>query len=291
MAYPKPLRMPPDFSEAEYSRVTPERAAWKYLNFAARKLMNGQTWSSKSWDNEMVVVLLGGEAMFSSDKRGWEKIGRRPDVFSGMPYAVYIPRQTDFEFKALSDELDIGYGWTKTDEDHPMQLVTPEQVDLEVRGGDNMTRQINSIVPPTFDSHKLIVFEAYTPSGNWSSFPPHHHDHRQVDMDENLVETALEEVYFYKIDRPEGFAYQRVYTGDGRIDELMLVRDSDLVLVPEGNHPVVSAPGCNTYYLNFLAGPDKVLVAFYDPDYAWMKDATTSKDPRVPLVSMEMEKE
>ena len=30
--------------------------------------------------------------------------------------------------------------------------------------------------------------------------------------DGNLIEADLEEVYFYKIDRPEGYAYQRVYT-------------------------------------------------------------------------------
>lgn len=291
MAYPKPLKIAPDHSKDEYINVTPEKAAWEHLYFAARNLKAGHSWSSKTDNHEMVVVILGGVAEITSDKQSWKRIGRRPDVFSGMPYAVYIPRQTEFEMTALSDELDLGYGWTKTDEDHPMQLIRPEMVTVEIRGGDNVTRQINGIVPPGFDCHKLVVVEVYTPSGNWSSFPPHKHDQHQVDQDGNIIEADLEEVYFYKIDRPEGFAYQRIYTGDGRIDELLLVKDSELVLSPEGYHPVVSAPGNHTYYLNFLAGTAQVLTATDDPDFAWVKQTYTSQDPRVPLVTMEMERE
>lgn len=291
MTYPTPLKINPDFSREEYIRVTPEIAAWEHLSFSARKLTKGKTWASETGNHEMVVVLLGGEAQFTSDKESWKKIGRRPNVFSGMPYAVYVPRQTHFEITALSEELDLGYGWTKTDQDHPMQLVTPEMSAIEIRGGGNITRQINSIIPPGFDCHKLVVVEVYTPSGNWSSYPPHKHDHHQVSQDGKLIEADLEEIYFYKIDKPEGFAYQRIYTEDGRIDELLLVRDSQLVLSPEGYHPVVSGPGYNTYYLNFLAGSAQALTATDDPQYAWVKQTFQDQDPRVPLVTMEMERE
>ena len=99
-----------------------------------------------------------------------------------------------------------------------------------------------------------------------------------------LLEADLEEVYFYKIERPEGFAYQRIYTGDRRLDEVILVRDSQLVLLPEGYHPVVAGPGSHVYYLNMLAGSAQSLAATDDPDYAWIKDTWTWKDPRVPLV-------
>jgi len=30
----------------------------------------------------------------------------------------------------------------------------------------------------------------------------------------NLLEADLKEVYFYKIDKPDGYAYQRVYTNE-----------------------------------------------------------------------------
>ena len=100
----------------------------------------------------------------------------------------------------------------------------------------------------------------------------------------------LEEVYFYKIDRPEGFAYQRIYTPDRKIDELLLARDSHLILSPRGYHPVVAAPGYNCYYLNMLAGSAQSLAATDDPDYAWVKETWKEKDPRLPLVNLEMEK-
>ena len=289
MTYSKSLVIEPNYSNEEYIRITPEDAGWEHLCFAARKLEREKNWISKTENAEMVIVFLGGKAEFRSNRKSWEQIGRRKDVFSGMPYAIYIPHHTEFEIIAKSDELDIGYGWTETNEDHPIQLITPNLIDIEIRGGGNVTRQINSIVPPGFDCHKLVVVEVYTPSGNWSSYPPHKHDHHVLDSNGNLIEADLDEIYFYKIDKPSGFAYQRIYTKDNRLDELLLIKDSQLVLSPEGYHPVVSAPGYNTYYLNILAGSAQVLTATEDPDHAWVKQTFGEKDLRVPLVTLEME--
>ena len=288
MAYPKKLKISPNFDSEEYIRVTPENAGWEHLNFAARKITKDNIWESSTKDFEMAVVFLGGEAEITSDRKTWAHIGGRSNVFSGLPYTVYIPRNTNFKIKALTDELDLGYGWAASDQDHPMQLVSPEMVQVEIRGGGNVTRQINDMVPPGFDCHRLVVVEVYTPSGNWSSYPPHKHDRQQFDEKGNLVEADLEEIYFYKIDKPQGFAYQRIYTKDGRIDELMLVRDNELVLSPEGYHPVVSAPGYTTYYLNILAGSAQSLASNDDPDHAWVKNTYKEKDPRLPIVTLDM---
>ncbi len=147
------------------------------------------------------------------------------------------------------------------------------------------------MLPPGFDCERLVVVEVYTPSGNWSSYPPHKHDEHRVDEEGELLEADLEEIYFYKLDRPEGYAYQRVYTSDGDLDELVQARDGDVVLVPEGYHPVVSAHGYTTYYLNFLAGSAQSLANSDDPDYEWIKDTWREKDPRLPIVDMSMEAE
>jgi 5-deoxy-glucuronate isomerase len=130
----------------------------------------------------------------------------------------------------------------------------------------------------------------YTPSGNWSSYPPHKHDEHRLGQNGALLEADLEEVYFYKIDRPEGYAIQRVYTQDGRLDETMIARNNDLVFVPEGYHPVVAAHGYTAYYLNFLAGSAQSLANSDDPDHAWIKAAWKEKDPRAPVVTLEMER-
>ena len=285
------LLVAPDFSRQEYVQITPHSAHWDYLNFAARQMNRGKMWHFETHENELALVILGGTCEITSNVGKWTEVGKRLNVFSGMPYTLYLPPQTRFTVEARSEHLDIAYGWCAAKETHPARLVKPSEVEVEIRSGGNVTRQINKMIPPGFPSSRLVVVEVYTPSGNWSSYPPHKHDEHIVDNAGNLLEADLEEVYFYKLDRPEGFAYQRIYTPNRKIDELLMARDSHLVLSPQGYHPVVAAPGYNCYYLNMLAGSAQSLAATDDPDYAWVKETWTEKDPRVPLVSLEMEKE
>lgn len=283
------LLITPTTDSSEYIHLTPQRAGWDLLHFSARRLAQGETFEWDTGENELALAVFGGSGSVQSSRGLWDHLGRRPDVFSGMPYALYLPRCTRFTVKAESALLDFGCGWCATNQDHPARLIRPADVEIEIRGGDNVTRQINKMIPPGFDCHHLVMVEVYTPSGNWSSYPPHKHDQHVMDEQGKLVEADLEEIYFYKIDKPEGFAYQRVYTGDGRIDELMLVRNDHLVISPEGYHPVVSAPGYTTYYLNILAGSAQSLAAQDDPAYAWVKNTYRGIDPRLPLVTHEME--
>jgi len=285
------LLVPPSFNHDEYIHVTPQSAGWDHLSFAARQMKRGGTWNFETHDNELAFVVLGGVCEITSNIGKWTDVGRRPNVFRGMPYTLFLPPGTRFSVEAKSQHLDIAYGWCVAKESHPARLVKPAEVEIEIRGGDNVTRQINKMIPPGFPASRLVVVEVYTPSGNWSSYPPHKHDEHIVDATGTILEADLEEVYFYKIDRPEGFAYQRIYTPDRKIDELLLARDSHLVLSPRGYHPVVAAPGYNCYYLNMLAGSAQSLAATDDPDYAWVKETWKEKDPRLPLVSLDMEKE
>jgi 5-deoxy-glucuronate isomerase len=135
----------------------------------------------------------------------------------------------------------------------------------------------------------MIAVEVYTPPGNWSSYPPHKHDHHRTDGRGALLEADLEEVYFYKIDRPDGFAIQRIYTDDRTLDRTIVATNDDLVLIPGGYHPVAAAPGYTVYYLNFLAGSAKSLASADDPAHAWVKQAWPPLDPRLPLVSLSAE--
>src|SRR4029079_3410488 len=104
------------------------------------------------------------------------------------------------------------------------------------------------------------------------------------------IEADLEEVYFYQIDKPEGYAYQRVYTDADSplqkagfpIDALMVATHNSAVLVPEGYHPVVSAPEYTTIYLKLLAGSAQSLANQDDPRYAWVKSSYRGVDPRLP---------
>ena len=271
-----------------FAQVSPSQAGWELLNMAALRLSEGQSYAGEVGEHEHVSVILGGRGRFTVADQVYE-LGRRPDVFSGMPHALYLPRRTSFRIEALSESLEVASCWVPTDRDYPVQVVRPQDCAIELRGGGNASRQINSILPPGFACHRLVCVEVFTPSGNWSSYPPHKHDVHREDERGELLEADLEEIYFYKLSRPSGFAYQRVYTGDGRLDELCLARNHDTVLVPEGYHPVVSGHGYTTYYLNFLAGSAQSLANSDDPEHAWVKSQWGPLDARLPLVHMGME--
>ncbi len=289
--YRSPLLVSPDPDADEYVCVTPQQAGWQLLHFAARRLHPGCLWEADTGEHELALVLLGGVCAVRSDRGAWPRVGRRHNVFSGMPYGLYLPRRTRFTVEALEGAADLACGWCPAEVDYPPRLITPEDVGVEIRGGGNATRQINSLLPPGFPCQRLVVVEVYTPAGNWSSYPPHKHDAHRQDAQGQMLEADLEEIYFYKTQQPQGYAYQRVYTGDGRLDELILAHDSDLVLVPEGYHPVVAAPGYPIYYLNMLAGSAQSLASSDDPAHAWVKQTWKERDSRLPLVSLEMEHE
>jgi 5-deoxy-glucuronate isomerase len=269
--------------------VTPEQAGWDYISFQARRLAAGQSWSFRSGENELAIVNFTGIYRVTSNRGEWRGIGGRTNVFTGGAHALYLPRHTDFTITAEQGG-DFAVTWVPTDEDHDPWLIKPEAVSISVRGGDNVSRQINDLLPPGSPVHRLVLVEVYTPSGNWSSYPGHKHD---VHIEENgkLIEADLEEVYFYKIDHPNGYAYQRVYTDERSplhqagypIDALVRATDNTAVLVPEGYHPVTSAPGYTTYYLNVLAGSAQSLANQDDPNATWVKTTYKGVDSRVPL--------
>ena len=265
--------------------IQAKAAGFDYLNFQVCRLAVGESQSGETGENELGMVVLGGRCSVSSSHGNWSEIGGRANVFSGMPYALYLPPHSRFTVSAKTN-CDLAFCYSVAEENHPARLVTPAEVEVEIRGGGNATRQINHILKPEFPAHRLLLVEVYTPSGNWSSYPPHKHD-----VHNPPGEVDLEEIYYYRMDRLEGYAIQRVYTPDRRLDAALTVRDGELVLVPEGYHPVVAAHGYNVYYLNVLAGSARSMAATDDPDYAWVRQnwSGKDKDSRVPLVTMAME--
>lgn len=271
-------------------RVTPEQAGWSLLTFEARRLRPGVAYAVDNGARECALVVLSGTISVRANVGEWLHIGERRSVFEGGPYALYLPIESEFEVIAETP-AEIALGWAPADQDYPAQLIRPQDVQVEIRGGDQATRHINTIIPPGFACQRLVVVEVYTPGGNWSSYPPHKHDVHRTDEHGNVLEADLEEIYFYKFDRPEGFAFQRVYTDAQSplhragfpIDAALTPHHNDLVLIPEGYHPVASPPGYTTYYLNMLAGSAQSLANSEDPRYAWVKETYHTKDPRLPL--------
>ena len=130
------------------------------------------------------LCLLGGNFSAETSAGNWKTSDGRKDVFSGLPHALYLPPHTEFEITPSGDFLDIACGWCHAEETFPARFITPSDVvemGIEFRGGDNASRQINSILPPGSQCSRLVCVEVYTPSGNWSSFPAHKHDTRKTD--------------------------------------------------------------------------------------------------------------
>ncbi|MCF1713547.1 5-deoxy-glucuronate isomerase [Flavihumibacter sp. RY-1] len=271
-----------------YQRITAADAGWEHLNMEARLLKKGESWTGYTGEHEYGFILLSGNYTVETSQGTWTTTNGRKSVFSGIAHSLYLPRHTEFKLTATSELLDIAAGWVKAKADFPARFKTPEEAAIEIRGGENATRQINSLIEPGFGCSSLVAVEVYTPSGNWSSFPAHKHDVRILDANGELKEADLEEIYFYKIDKPGGFALQQVYTSDRSLDEILRAGNNDAVLVPEGYHPVVALHGYNCYYLNFLAGSDQSLANTPDPDHSWLFDSWKFRDPRIPMVTAEM---
>ncbi len=284
----------PDPGSTTIVEVDPQKSGWDSISFRAIRLASGQQWSGDTGSQEAAIVMLSGVVDIETSTGNYRKVGGRSQVFMGLPHALYLSMQTTFTVSAIQDcEFAIAMSPAKTQ--HDPRLISPAEINVEIRGGDHATRQINQIIPPGFPCDRLVVVEVYTPGGNWSSYPPHKHDVRKISPDGNILEADLDEVYYYKIDRPEGYAIQRIYTdpesplhqaGMG-FDVPVMVRNNDVALVPEGYHPVTSPPGYTTYYLNILSGSDQSLAATDDPAYAWVKESFTYKDPRVPIYPLD----
>jgi 5-deoxy-glucuronate isomerase len=276
------------------AEVTPQAAGWDTIHFQVHHLAPGQQFTFDSRAAELALVVLSGKVNVTANCGVWEDLGGRSSVFTGLPSALYLPIDTTFTVSAAV-ECEFAIAWVLAEKAYPPQRIDPHDIEVEIRGGDNATRQINKIIPPGFACDRLVVVEVYTPSGNWSSYPPHKHDVLVHNPQGELLEADLDEIYFYKIDRPEGYAFQRVYTDASSpleqagcpIDATLLVRSNDTVLVPEGYHPVVVPPGYTAYYLNVLAGSHQSLAAIDDPQYTWVKETYQSQDPRVPLYPLE----
>jgi 5-deoxy-glucuronate isomerase len=274
------LLLKPSGDTGEVVSVTQERAGWQTISLRLLRIEKSQKQVVSQPSEELALVMLAGQAAVHAGEQKWERLGGRANVFAGMPHTLYLSLGTErVEIEALTATCEVAVCGARANRKFPAAVIEPSAVEVEIRGGGNATRQINHIIKPDFPADRLLVVEVYTPSGNWSSYPPHKHDAHNPPG-----EVDLDEIYFYKISQPEGFAIQRVYTRDGRRNETLTVRDNDVVLIPDGYHPVVAAHGYDCYYLNVLAGSARSMAASDDPDLAWVRGKWNSKDPRLPLV-------
>ncbi len=269
-------------------QVTPEQVGWGFSGLRIAQLAPGASATLHTGDDELIVLPLAGACDVRIDGHELSLQGR-DDVFAAVSDFAYAPRDARVElFSQRGGRFALPSARARRR--LAPRRVAAGEVPVELRGAGQASRQINNFCSPeAFDADRLIAVEVLTPSGNWSSYPPHKHDEDVPDE-----EVPLEEIYYFEVaggpDGP-GFAYQRVYgSGPGReIDVCVEVHSGDMVLMPHGYHgPSMAAPGYDLYYLNVMAGPALRSWQFRDdPRHAWVRATWSGQpiDPRLPLAS------
>jgi 5-deoxy-glucuronate isomerase len=243
--------------------ITPETAGWQYVSFAVYHLTRGHTFRGAADGRETALVVLYGIGRAELNRQPVGRCGERLSVFENKaPYALYLSEDANYHVECTSDDMEIAVASAPTTHQHlPARVVRPEEITVELRGEGNMQRRIQHILDTDQEAERLIIVEVITPAGNWSSFPPHKHD-----TENPPHEAYLEETYYHHVQPADGFAFQRVYNYEG-FDETVAVHDGELVLVPRGYHVVSAAPGFDNYYLNIMAGPNRVWSYQVDPAF------------------------
>jgi 5-deoxy-glucuronate isomerase len=247
------------------------------MSFFVRRLQPGEVYRTATDREECAFVILGGTCA-ADWGQGARRLGKRKNVFGGFPYTLYLSTQAEVSFVAET-VCEIAECRAPSNARLESRLITPSDVTSSLRGGGNASRQIVDVISPAFPADKLVVIEVYTPGGNWSSYPPHKHDTHNPPG-----EVDLDEIYYYRMLQPEGFAFHHLYGGEHGGERTLKARDGDVVLVRSGYHTVVAGPGYDVYYLNFLAGSLRAVAVTDDPRHAWIRSKWDEADPRLPLV-------
>jgi 5-deoxy-glucuronate isomerase len=205
------------------------------------------------------MVLQQGAARVEAMEHAWT-VSRR-GVFDEPATALYLPPGVELAVTASAPLEAIIVTAPAAAGGEPV-LVESHQVQVNHRGAKDYRREVHDIFVRDAVAQRLLVGETFNPAGNWSSYPPHKHDGKDG-------EPRLEEIYHYRIDPPQGFGLQSLYTAEGEAVTHM-VRDGDAVLIPYGYHPICAPPGYRLYYLWALVGERRALAVHDDPQHSWI---------------------
>jgi 5-deoxy-glucuronate isomerase len=245
--------------------VTPATAGWTYVGFEVHQLAARESVTGETKDREVCLVLISGKAKVGAGGRDFGAIGERMTPFEGKPHSVYVPGRSDWRVEATTDVTLAVCSAPWLGGKLPARFIGPEQLGQEVRGKGTNSRYVTNILPEGEPADSLLVVEVITPGGHTSSYPPHKHD-----QDNLPAESLLEETYYHRLNPPQGFAFQRVYTDDRALDEAMVVEDGDVTLVPKGYHPCAAVHGYDLYYLNVMAGPKRTWKFHNAKEHQWL---------------------
>ena len=265
-------------------RSTPGRGFTKivdseldHLKLDLLNLEPGDTYTLDTQDREYAVILIQGSSKASIGSGGEHVLGPRGNPFEDMPYALFMTREEEVIFAATAPSI-IALGSAPAEEKKTNSFVSPEDVKTGERGADNWTRSVRMVCwSDNTAGNMLIAGETCTPSGNWSTVPPHRH---QYDVEGE--EVPYEEVYYFRFSRPQGFGL--IWQFDDSMDQAFSLKTNDAVYISRGYHPVTCGPGSMLYQLTLMSGPRRVSRASLHPDYKFLLEEKDLANQYVPEV-------
>jgi len=239
--------------------VAPGATAARYLHYGRITLAAGDApIEFNSNDHEIGLICLKGKATV---KAGGEE-------FSLEQYdAVYVSRDSKIEVGPGSpDGCDLAEVSAPVEQRYPTKFVSYKEVRQNpklhlIAGKPPAERDLNVLIGANVDAGRIMAGVTFSTPGNWTSWPPHEHS------------KLLEEAYLF-IDMPSpSFGVQFVYTDPKQPELVQVVREGDCVLMPQGYHPNVAAPGGQINFLWMMAaireGEDRLYgVVNVQPEYA-----------------------
>ena len=160
--------------------------------------------------------------------------------------ALYVPRDAAVSIAPGPGGCDLAEISAPVSKRHPVQFVRFEEVQANPglhfnAGGPSSKRDLNVLIGKNVEAGRIMAGVTFSEHGNWTSWPPHEHA------------AMLEEAYLY-IDMPApAFGIQLVYTNPREPEVATIVREGDVVMMPQGYHPNVAAPGGSINFLWMMA--------------------------------------
>jgi 5-deoxy-glucuronate isomerase len=221
-------------AEGRTRSVEPGRTSARHLHYGRIRLAAGAAPIDFNTEGlETGLVCLAGSASVT---------------VADVPYtlerydALYVPRDANIRVTPGASGCDLAEIAAPVERSHPVQYVSFSRVQSDPglhfqAGGPSSKRELNILLGKNVEAGRLMAGVTFSEGGNWTSWPPHEHG------------VLAEEAYLY-IDMPHpAFGVQLVYTNDVDPEVAVIVRDGDIVLIPQGYHPNVAAPG---HSINFL---------------------------------------
>jgi 5-deoxy-glucuronate isomerase len=159
--------------------------------------------------------------------------------------ALYVPRDSKITVEA-PEGCDLAEVSSPVENRYPLQYVSFSEIRKDpalhfTAGKPPTERDLNILLGKNIEAGRIMAGVTFSSDGNWTSFPPHEH----ADL--------LEEAYLY-IDMPAPqWGIQLVYTNPKEPELVEIVREGDVVLMPQGYHPNVAAPGGSINFLWMMA--------------------------------------